>query len=119
MASVPRAAAVSKWFSPIARGLALHQFLCGGNSGLDLTGGIKCRDARAVQQEHVAALRLPLRQRFVELRVDLRRFRLLALKGENAAELRQDAWHSTGVSSPIPRVRWISSAERVSFSASS
>ena len=90
--------AVSKRLSPTRSRLALHQLQGGGDAGVDLARAVERVDPRAVEQEDVAALRLPLRDGLLELRIDLRCVFVLVLQRQDAAEL---------------------SAERVSVAASS
>ncbi len=80
-----------------AADFALEQRLRRGEARLDLTARIKGIDARAVELEHLAALRLPLRNGLVELGINRGRLLRLALQVENAAELRKDLRAGLGV----------------------
>ena len=80
-----------------ARDFAFQQRLRCRETGLGLSRGEHGVDARAVQFQHLAARRLPLRDRLVELGIDGGGLGQLALERQDGAELGHDLGAVLGV----------------------
>jgi hypothetical protein len=81
--------------------LAFQQRLCRRKACLGLPGGEHGVDAGAVQLQHLAALRLPFRDRLVELGIDSGSFGKLALERQDGPELSQGVGAVLGIVADI------------------